>query len=63
MENQSPLDSTDHTTRNALIIVDVQNDGYEGGALEVKNAREILPVINKLKKSKFFSQVFLTTDW
>ena len=57
---------TEKTTiikRNALIIVDVQNDFCEGGSLEVKNASEIIPVINKLKTNPFFHKVFLTADW
>lgn len=49
----------------ALIVVDVQNDFCQGGALEVKNASEIIPVINNLitlfKKYKQF--VVATKDW
>ena len=63
MESQDPLESQEKTTRNALVIVDVQNDFCEGGSLEVKSASEIIHVINKLKKSKFFDQIFLTADW
>lgn len=31
-----------------LLIVDVQNDFCEGGSLEVKDANQIIPVVNKL---------------
>jgi nicotinamidase/pyrazinamidase len=47
----------------ALIVVDVQNDFCEGGALEVPNANEIIPVINKLTKSPYFDLVIFTKDW
>lgn len=49
----------------ALIVVDVQNDFCEGGTLEVKNASEIIPIINNLitlfKKNKQF--IISTKDW
>ncbi|MFH2013019.1 MAG: isochorismatase family protein [Pseudomonadota bacterium] len=32
----------------ALIIIDVQNDFCEGGALEVPGASEIIPIINRI---------------
>lgn len=49
--------------KTALIIVDVQNDFCEGGALEVKNGNEIIPVINKLIKSNKFDEIIATQDW
>lgn len=45
----------------ALVIVDVQNDFFPGGPLEVKNADVIIPVINKLQK--YFNLVIATKDW
>lgn len=51
--------------KNALIIVDVQNDFCEGGSLEVKNANEIIPIINNIRynfESKF-NYVILTKDF
>lgn len=45
----------------ALLIVDVQNDFCPGGALEVPNGDEIIPVINKL--SQEFDVVVQTQDW
>lgn len=47
----------------ALIVVDVQNDFCEGGALEVPNANEIIPVINKLTESYHFDLFIFTKDW
>jgi nicotinamidase/pyrazinamidase len=51
--------------KQALIIVDVQKDFCEGGSLEVKNANEIIPLINKIKQ-KFEennSLIILTQDY
>ncbi len=45
----------------ALLIVDVQNDFCPGGALEVPDGDEIVPVINEL--SKQFNVVIQTQDW
>jgi nicotinamidase/pyrazinamidase len=49
--------------QNALIIVDVQNDFCEGGALEVKHGNDVIPVINNLVRSKEFDFVIATQDW
>lgn len=46
---------------NALLIVDVQNDFCPGGALEVPNGDEVVPVINRL--SEDFAHVVQTQDW
>lgn len=46
---------------NTLIIVDVQNDFMPGGALEVKGADRIIPVINNI--SAKFDLVIATQDW
>lgn len=45
----------------ALLIVDVQNDFCTGGALEVPNGDEVVPVINAL--SERFEAVIQTQDW
>jgi len=45
----------------ALIIVDVQNDFLEGGALEVKNGNDVIPVINDIQDK--FNLVVATQDW
>lgn len=49
--------------RKSLIVVDVQNDFCEGGALEVKNGSKIIPAINKLIGTKFFDFIIATQDW
>ncbi|KAF0122635.1 MAG: nicotinamidase/pyrazinamidase [bacterium] len=47
--------------KDALIIVDVQNDFCEGGALEVVGAAEILAIINRLMSK--FELVIATQDY
>jgi nicotinamidase/pyrazinamidase len=49
--------------KTALIIVDVQNDFCEGGALEVKNGNDVIPVINSLIKFPHFDYIIATQDW
>ncbi len=45
----------------ALIIVDVQNDFLETGALPVPDASQIIPIINNLQSK--FDIVVCTQDW
>src|SRR5690606_11861836 len=45
----------------ALIIVDVQNDFLPGGALEVSNGEEIIPIINRILPN--YELVVATQDW
>jgi nicotinamidase/pyrazinamidase len=49
------------TDRDALLIVDVQNDFCPGGALAVPRGDEVVPVINRI--ASLFSCVVLTQDW
>lgn len=49
--------------KKALIIVDVQNDFCEGGALAVPDADCIIPYINLLLEENEYDQVVLTQDW
>ncbi len=49
--------------KSALIVVDVQNDFCEGGALEVKGGAEVVPYINALLQKKLFGKVVFTADW
>ncbi|MBW3521559.1 bifunctional nicotinamidase/pyrazinamidase [Chryseobacterium sp. NKUCC03_KSP] len=49
--------------KKALIIVDVQNDFCEGGALAVPGANEIIPYINLLMEENQYDQIILTQDW
>ncbi|MFW5805223.1 MAG: bifunctional nicotinamidase/pyrazinamidase [Bacteroidales bacterium] len=44
-----------------LLIVDVQNDFMQGGALEVPDADSIVPVINDMQNK--FDLVVATQDW
>ena len=46
---------------DALIVVDIQNDFCEGGALAVPRADEIVSVVNRLMLK--FPTVVLTQDW
>jgi nicotinamidase/pyrazinamidase len=46
---------------NALIIVDMQNDFVQGGALPVMGGKELVPVINKYQP--LFDLVVATQDW
>ncbi len=45
----------------ALVIIDMQNDFLEGGALEVPKSNKIIPIINEIQK-KFKLKIF-TQDW
>ncbi len=49
------------STRDALIIVDLQNDFCPGGALPVPNGHEVIPPINLLLQHHWFSVA--TKDW
>ncbi|MDO4729248.1 MAG: bifunctional nicotinamidase/pyrazinamidase [Bacteroidota bacterium] len=45
----------------ALLIIDVQNDFLDGGSLEVRGSKSILPKINALQSK--FDLVVATQDW
>jgi len=47
--------------KDALLIIDVQNDFCTGGALAVPGGESVVPVINRLAKR--FPHVLLTQDW
>jgi len=49
--------------KRALIIVDVQNDFLPGGSLAVTGGGEIIPVINRILKTKKFDLVIASKDW
>lgn len=49
--------------KKALIIVDVQNDFCEGGALAVPEANSIIPYINLLMEENEYDEIILTQDW
>jgi nicotinamidase/pyrazinamidase len=52
-------------TKDALIVVDVQNDFCPGGALGVQNGDEIVPVLNRYigRFAAAGLPVFATRDW
>ena len=59
---ENKIDTTNYKKdKDALIVVDVQNDFCPGGSLAVKNGNEIIPVINKVQKN--FNFIFYTQDW
>lgn len=49
--------------KKALIVVDVQNDFCEGGALAVPNASDIIPYINLLIEENQYDKIVFTQDW
>lgn len=48
-------------TKNALIMVDLQNDFCQGGSLAVPGSEEIIPYANRLQD--YFDLVIATQDW
>src|SRR5262245_24159579 len=49
------------TDRDALIVIDVQNDFMPGGALAVPRGDEIVPSVSRL--ARHFAIVVLSQDW
>jgi nicotinamidase/pyrazinamidase len=49
------------SNRDALIVVDVQNDFCSGGALAVPGGERVVPAINRIAEK--FQNVVLTQDW
>jgi nicotinamidase/pyrazinamidase len=49
------------TSRDALVVVDVQNDFCPGGALAVPDGDAVIPVIHRIAER--FEHVLLTQDW
>jgi len=47
--------------RDVLLVIDVQNDFCDGGALAVPRGQEVVPVIHRI--AGLFSHVILTQDW
>jgi hypothetical protein len=47
----------------ALVIIDVQNDFCEGGALAVAEGSHVIPLINRLRATCAWDLVVLTQDW
>src|ERR1700761_907823 len=49
------------TDRDVLLVIDVQNDFCDGGALPVPKGQEVVPVIHRIAAD--FRHVILTQDW
>jgi nicotinamidase/pyrazinamidase len=47
--------------RDVLLVVDVQNDFCDGGALAVPGGQDVVPVIHRM--AALFRHVVLTQDW
>lgn len=47
----------------ALIIVGLQNDFCQGGALAVPGANEVIPYINALMRDNHYDTIVATQDW
>ena len=47
--------------KNALLIVDVQNDFCPGGALAIQGGDKVIPVINQIQP--IFDTIIATRDW
>jgi len=47
--------------KNALILVDIQNDFVPGGALAVPNGHEVVPVANRVMPD--YNLIIATKDW
>ncbi len=62
MTDDTPLEITD---RDALIVVDVQNDFLPGGSLAVADGDAVVPVLNRCIKEFDLAgrPVFATRDW
>lgn len=48
---------------DALIVVDLQNDFYEAGALAVPNASEVNETVNQLLVSEEYKVIVASQDW
>jgi nicotinamidase/pyrazinamidase len=47
--------------RDVLLVIDVQNDFCDGGALAVPSGQEVVPIIHRI--GGLFRHVILTQDW
>lgn len=56
------FEKEDKVCRCALIVVDIQND-FISGSLAIKNAIEIIPIINHLIDSVKFDLIVFSKDW
>jgi nicotinamidase/pyrazinamidase len=47
--------------KNALLVIDIQNDFCPGGKLAIKESEKVIPIINQLTQK--FDRVVATQDW
>jgi nicotinamidase/pyrazinamidase len=60
-DNYKNKECNEMTHQSALIIVDLQNDFCEGGALEVSGGGDVVKLANQLQE--YFDLVIATQDW
>ncbi|MDL1913407.1 MAG: bifunctional nicotinamidase/pyrazinamidase [Bergeyella sp.] len=49
--------------KKALLVIDIQNDFCQGGALAVSGGEEVIPYVNGLMENNLYSEIVLTQDW
>ena len=54
---------SDATPRTALLVVDMQPDFMEGGALATEDGSSIIPSVRALMLSGLYSDIVATQDW
>ena len=50
-------------SKTALLIIDIQNDFCDNGSLAVKNANDIIPIINQIRSQYKFDYTILSQDY
>lgn len=50
-------------SKNALLIIDMQNDFCSGGSLAVNGSLDIIPIINNLRKQHKFDYTVFSQDF
>lgn len=56
------MTTTNHNKNTALLVIDVQNDFMEGGALAIANASYILPAVNERITNGGYGLIVATQD-
>ena len=49
--------------KEALVVIDVQNDFLEGGHLAVPGGNDVIPLINNLRAKRAFDLTVFSQDW
>ena len=50
-------------SKNALLIIDMQNDFCTGGSLAVNGSLDIIPLINKIREEHKFDFTVFSQDY